>query len=186
MSRMFAACQRFDQRNGDSWSRFIEWTGFQHIREIVSIDTMLCPSLIDELADEDWQYNIHADYRTSFFRDAKYLRRRIDYDCFRHNILALTKEPTSFVEPPNGFAFRGYDILDSYDSISVLTNCGAFPSIYSVEDINEYALVSDLDRVTEIASAIRKPHWDDHRRQECRVWGIARYVDVPTMYETIR
>ncbi len=80
---MFAACQKFDSRCGDSWSQYIEWSGFHHIQEIVSIDTMLCPSLIDTLIDDDWKFNIHADYRVYFFHNLEYLKRRIKYDSSR-------------------------------------------------------------------------------------------------------
>jgi len=35
MVPMFAACQKFDPRYGDPWSRYIEWSGFRHINELV-------------------------------------------------------------------------------------------------------------------------------------------------------
>lgn len=125
---------------------------------------MLCPSLINTLIDEDQNFNIHADYRTHYFRDYEYLKHRIGYDASRHNILTLTERPTQAPAAIDGFAFCGYDILDSDNSISVLLNCGSFPSIYTAADLNPFGLVDDLDRVTEIAEAIRdnypdNPHW---------------------------
>jgi hypothetical protein len=176
MTAMFAACQKFDSRCGDSWSRYIEWSGFHHIQEIVSIDTMLCPSLIDTLIDDDWKFNIHADYRVYFFHNLEYLKRRIKYESSRHNILALTEQPTSIVAPPSGFTYCGYDIIDSFDSISVLTNCGTFSSIFSANDINQFGLVEDLDRATQIADSIREANPDDDHCCDCHVWGIARYT----------
>ena len=51
--------------------------GIQHLLEMVSTDEMLCPRVLDELNHDDWTYNIHADYKTYFFSDFEYLKRRI-------------------------------------------------------------------------------------------------------------
>ena len=59
----FAAHRRFDSRWGESLDRYIQWSGLNHVREIVYSDMMLCPSLIDTLRDEDWKFNIHANNR---------------------------------------------------------------------------------------------------------------------------
>jgi hypothetical protein len=176
MIPVFAACQKFDPNCGDSWSSYIEWSGFHHIQEIVSTDTMLCPSLIDTLIDEDWNFNIRADNRFHFFHDYEYLKRRIKYDSSRHNILALTKHPIHVPAPINGFMFCGYDILDSDDSISILVNCGTFPSIYTADDLNQFGLVNNLERITQIAETIRDIYPNDHHCCSCRVVGIARYT----------
>lgn len=171
---MFTACQKFDSQCGDSWSGYLEWSGFYHLDELVSTD---CPSLIENLVDEDWNFNIHEDDLLYFFRDYEYLKQRVRYDPARHNILAVTVRPTQTPDAIDGFEFCGYDIMDSDDSISVLTNCGKFPSIYSADDLNRFGLVTDLDRVTKIAEAIRAANADDPHCRDCRVWGIARYTD---------
>lgn len=171
---IFAAYQRFDPQCGDSWASYIEWSGLHHVREIISTDPMLCPSLIDTLIDDDWNFNIHADNRCYFFSDADYLKRRIKYDSSRHNILALSEQPTQIPEMINGFEFCGYDILDSFDSISVLLNCGGFPTIFATDDHNEFGLVDDLDHATKIAKTIRETNSEEPHCKDCRVWGIAR------------
>lgn len=176
MFPVFVACQKFDPSCGDSWSSYIEWLGFYQIQEIVSTDVMLCPSLIDTLIDEDWNFNIHADNCLHFFHDYEYLKHRIGYDSSRHKILALTERPTHVSAPIDGFTFCGYDILDSDNSISVLVNCGAFPSIYTPNDLNQLVLVDDLSRVRKIAEAIRDNYPDDHHCCDCRVFGIACYT----------
>jgi hypothetical protein len=176
MATIFAACKKFDPHCGNRWSDYLDWSGFHHLQELVSIDTILCPSLIEELIDEDWNFNIHADFRTDFFHDHEYLRRRVNYDSSRHNILALTEHPTHTPVLPDGFSHCGYDILDEWISNSVLTNCGEFSSIYTADDLNHFGLVDDLSRVKRIAKTIRKAHPNDDHCCDCRVWGIARYV----------
>ncbi len=121
MSPIFVACQKFDLSCGDAWSSYIEWSGFRHLQEVISSDLILCPALIDSIIDEDWNFNIHANNRLHCFHDYKYLKRRIGYDSSRHNILALTEQPTHTPPPIDGFTFCGYDILDSDSTIGSLS-----------------------------------------------------------------
>lgn len=172
---MFAACTKFGPWCGDKWWRYLDWLGCHHVSEIVSADSILCPSPIDTLNEVDWNYNVHADTRTHFFRDVDYLKRRIDFDPQHHHILALFDDPQSVPILPEYFAFCGYDILDSYDAISVLLNCGGFPDIFDCHDINEFGLIASLDRARDIACALRRDFSADPHCHQCRVWGVARY-----------
>lgn len=177
MMPIFTACQRFSPQSGDAWSSYIEWSGLRHIEELVSMDSILCPSLIDQPDGADWDFNIHADYRCHWFHDYKYLKLRVNYDPSRHNLLAISECPTEAPEPIDQFTFCGYDVLDGDNSVSVLTNCGGFPEIFSANDLNQFGLITDLGRVTEIAETIRLKELDYHCC-DCRVWGIARYSDI--------
>ncbi len=46
---------------------------FHHITELVTLDSMMCPNVIDDLRTEDWEHNVHEDFRTELFRDVDYL-----------------------------------------------------------------------------------------------------------------
>lgn len=173
---MFVAHQRFGPWNGESWTSYIQWSGFHHIRELISTDEMLCAAVLKELLDTDWQYNIHADCQTYFFNNLDYLKRRINFDPARHNILSLIDRPISPTIADLHFEFCGYDILDSFDSVSVLTNCGAFPGIFKALEVNQYGLLDDLSRSLEIAAQLRKAEPDDPHCGDCRVWSLCRYI----------
>lgn len=180
MTPIFAACQRFDSQRGDAWTRYVEWSGYAHLSEVVSIDTILCPSLIDALIDEDWNFNVHANHRVHCFRDYEYLKRRIAYDAAQHNLLALIEAPDRQLSVsdawPSAFNFCGYDILDVDNSISLLLNCGAFPSVFGPEDVNQFGLLDQFPRAVEIARSLRQLFPDDFHCGNCRIWAIARYT----------
>ena len=173
---MFAAHERFGPSCGESWISYIQWSGFHHISELVSTDEMLCPSVLGELIDEDWHHNIHADFKTYFFRDFEYLKRRIDFDPARHNLLSIIERPDSSTRADGGFEFCGYDILDSYDSVSVLTNCGGFPEIFEASEVNRYGLLDDFSRALDIAAKLREAEAEDPHCADCRVWSLRRYA----------
>jgi hypothetical protein len=175
--QMFAVHRRFGPSSCESWTDYINWSGLTHILELVTADSLLCPNIIERPIDEDWKYNIHADCRTCFFHDFEYLRRRAGYDANRHNLLCIEIEPNLPVALPKGFEFCGYDILDSDESISVLTNCGGFPEVFHGAELDKYGLIKDLSRANEIAEAIRTRYPEDPHCCECRVWSLSRYVE---------
>jgi hypothetical protein len=174
--QFYTAHRRFGPDSGDRWSSFIEWSGFRHVSEVVTTDELLGFALIDELIDEDWKYNIHSDCKMHFFRDLEYLKRRVGYRPELHNLLLITERPDSPTPAPDGFEFCGYDILDSFEAISVLTNCGGFPSIFSQIEVNRYCLLDELARADEIAAAIRLAEPEEPHCHDCRVWSICRYA----------
>lgn len=177
MTWFYTARQRFSPHNTqpESWHGYQTFSGFQHIEELVSADAILCADLIEELVDEDWQYNVHADGRVTWFTDLAYLLHRIDFDPTLHNLLALSEDPHATPSPPDGFMHCGYDILDSDDAVSVLTNCGQFPSIFAPSLVNCYGLVPELAVAEQIAETIRSAFPDDYHCLDCHVWEIARY-----------
>ena len=176
MSPIFIACRKFDPHCGEAWSSYIAWSGLQQVTELVSLDNILCPLIIQELIEEDWEYNVHANNRVYFFRDYQYLKRRIAYDASQHNLLGIFERPTQTPAAMDAFTFCGYEIWDSHESISVLTNCGAFPDVYSPAELNQFGLLTDLAHANRIAETIRNTHWADDHCRDCHVWGVARYT----------
>jgi hypothetical protein len=175
---VYAAHRRFDPSAGERWRSFVQWSGFHNIDEVVSTDQMLCPNLVEELIDADWEHNLHKDSKLHLFRDLEYLKRRVNYDARVHNLLCLVERPKAPVFPEAGFELCGYDILDSFDSVSVLTNCGPFPHIFLPSELNRCALLDDLERAWQIAAAIRGSEPEDPHCSDCRVWAICRLNDV--------
>lgn len=53
MPVIYSAVKRFDPTCGAPWQKFIEWTRLTQLREVVSLDLMLCPNVFQELIAED-------------------------------------------------------------------------------------------------------------------------------------
>ena len=169
---IYSAHERFTPKK-DSWQSYIKWSDRTRATEIITFDDMLCSFLIDDKNDEDWLY---ATDNYQFFSSYEYLLKRIQFDDDKHNILELTKQPDSNLTPTKSFRFCGYDIMDSADSISVLLNCGSFPDIFLPRDTNLFGLLDKLEDANRIAKSLRLAYPDEYHCQDCRVWGIARYV----------
>ena len=178
MTWLFTARERFGpDTHPDAWKGYIDFSGFHHIQELVSADSILCGDAITALMDEDWNHNVHADNRVTLFTDFEYLVHRTGVDLSRHNILAIFEKPRKDDQnPPTDFQLCGFDILDSYDSVSVLTNCGQYPGIMDPKEVNRFGLLSNLDRANSIAEILRIAFPDENHCCDCRVWSIARYI----------
>ena len=108
MPVMYSAVRRFDPACGESWQKFIAWSGLTQLREVVSVDLMLCPTIFQELTDEDWRHNVQEDFELNLFHDLDHVLGKVAGDD-RVSVLALLQNPTdeevrSFADPR--FAFR--------------------------------------------------------------------------------
>jgi hypothetical protein len=172
---LFVAKRPFDPSAGDNWDRYVAWSGLSHLREVVSLDTMLCPTVPEALTAVDWEYNVHADYQVFFFRSLEYLRERV-LEEGRLNILAVLQNPTAAdiaeVALPD-FGFAGFDLVDVHGDVSALTNCGGFQGVFANSELSEFGLLSSLDRAQEVQESLRA-HYPEESHAECHVWGIWR------------
>ncbi|EMB16311.1 hypothetical protein RE6C_02955 [Rhodopirellula europaea 6C] len=160
----------------DRWNGYRRFSGFDDITELVTLDSMMCPDVITDLCDDDWQHNIHEDFRTGLFRDADYLLHRQPLDPSLHQLIATCERPDGSESIPHGFAFCGYDIMDSYFGNSTLTNCGPIPEAFTPRDVNRYGLVEKLDAALKIRDTMRRLQPDDPHLGECDVWLLAQHL----------
>jgi hypothetical protein len=172
---LFVAKRPFDPGAGDSWERYLSWSGLSQLREVVTLDSMLCPTVPEELTPADWEYNVHADYLAFFFRSLEYLRQRVRSED-RLNLLAVLQNPAAAdlarVNLP-GFTFAGFDLMDVHGDISALTNCGGFDGVFANSELSELGLLTDLGRA-QAAQASLRALYPEESHAECHVWAIWR------------
>lgn len=170
---VYTAVQRFNP-SCPGWQKYIAWSGLTQLREVVSLDDVLCPNLIRELSTEDWEYNVREDYRTHLFRDLDYLLRRVgDRPA---NLLALMANPTEgevgeFHD--DRFAFCGFDLVDVQGGISALVNCGGFDRAFVSSDLNEFGLLADHAKAVDVQRRLREEYPGEHHAI-CDVWAVWR------------
>ena len=180
MGTIFVAKRRFDPSAGEGWSRYVGWSGLSQLREVVSLDEMLCPTFPEELTAADWAHNVHADYQTSYFHSLEYLQGRVAGEA-NLNVLAVLQSPSArdleSMELP-GFSFLGFDLLDVCGDVSALTNCGGFNEVFGKEEISDLGLLRDLARAYEVQRSLRTAYpFEPH--SECHVWAIWRSDEAP-------
>ena len=182
---VYVARRRFGPEAGERWRQYVAWSRLSQLREVVSLDGMLCPALPEELLPEDWKHNVHADYETTHFRSLDYLRHRVA-GVAGLNFLAILREPsaadlTRFALPE--FVFVGFDVLDVHGDVSALTNCGGFDDVFAPEELNPLGLLNERARAGAVRRGLRSAY-PEQRHAVCDVWALWRWAGGATAAAT--
>ena len=178
MTPLFVATERFDASDGARWENYIQWAGIPGLIEVVSLDSMLCPTILPELSDEDWNHNVQANFQLNYFYDLVHVIRR-SAGVSRRNILGIYRNPGRHLTSPpaaGSFQFMGYDLVEDATQISALTNCGGFPQTFSNTELNAYGLITDFSRASEIRKRLPEHNPGDHHAR-CELYAIWRLVE---------
>src|SRR5215470_11372096 len=152
----FIATQPFTPTDGDRWIDYVKWSGLTQLQEVVSLDGMLCPTLLPEVKDEYWPHIVQEDFMLNYFLDFDYLMAQVAA-IEKKNVLCVFRNP---VEPPQAplaaqFRFLGFDLVDVQNSASALTNCGGFPRAFANSELARVGLLPELQRAIERQAALR-------------------------------
>src|SRR5215203_3129491 len=109
MTPWFIATEPFTPTDGQRWDKYVEWSGLEQLEELVSLDALLCPTLLPEIREEYWPYIVNEDFMLHFFTDFDFLMERVA-PIERKNVLCVYRNPTASVDATFGeFRFLGYD-----------------------------------------------------------------------------
>jgi len=173
MTPWFIATQKFDKSNG-GWEQYLAWSGLEQLDELVSLDPILCPSVLPEIKREYWSRIVNEDFMLQFFTDLDYLRGEIT-GIQRRNLLCVFRNPlvhpTS--EVPKGFEFVGYDLVDVQSTASALTNCGGFPDVFSNSELSEKGLLKSQERSRQVQAELHR-RYPQEVHAHCHAWAIFR------------
>lgn len=172
----FIATETFTPSGGDSWDEYIAWSGLIQLREVVSLDRMLCPPLL-RLQDDYWPYIVNLDFKSPFFVDFRFLMAQVA-NVPDKNVLCVFRNPSERPEPLAfaKFEFLGYDLIDVEGQISALTNCGGFPDVSSNAELSSVGLITGLERAVGVRDRLRSLYPDEHHAN-CDVWAVFRMIE---------
>jgi hypothetical protein len=173
----FTATERFTARDGEAWAKYVAWSHLSHLDEVVSLDPMLCPTVLPEIRDEYWPYIVNENFMLNFFVDLEFLLKQIAHP-EKVNLLSVCRNPTAEpfpLESPIRFEFLGYDLVDVEGTASALTNCGGYPDVFADSELSEKGLLRSYARAVEVQTELRARHPDEHHA-DCHMWSISRAV----------
>ena len=176
MQPWFIATETFTSRDAEAWTKYVSWSRLDHLAEVVSLDPMLCPTLLPEIKDEFWPHIVNENFRLKFFVDLEFLVEQLPHTR-DFNLLCVYRNPDHSppYSMPAGFEFLGYDLVDVEGSASALTNCGGFPDVFDDRELSSKGLLTSYLRAVQVQSEFRAKHPDEHHA-DCHLWAIARSV----------
>jgi hypothetical protein len=164
--------------DGTSWTKYIKWSRLTQLKELVSLDSILCGLSFDADYEqgEIYQYAIIDDgYTTDLFNSLDYVFRNVESKS-NFNLLAVVKEPNEDCKNLHlaDFDFVGYDLIDTEYNVSALTNCGGFDETFSPEDLNERGLIDEHSKAFDIRMRLIENYPEEHHA-DCNVFGLWRH-----------
>src|SRR5262249_8978200 len=61
MQPWFIATETFTPRS-DAWAKYVAWSGLTQLDEVVSLDPMLCPSVLPDIKPQYWPHIVNEDF----------------------------------------------------------------------------------------------------------------------------
>lgn len=161
-----------------SWQFYKEWSKLSHLRELVSLDNILCPLAFkpDYKSEELYKYMpVENGYGTDLFTSSDFVLTHLK-DKSIYNFLAVIKEPGEECKhiPMDGFEFLGYDLLDYEYEISALSNCGGFDETFLPNDLNVVGLIDDFSKAADIRRRLKENNPDEHHA-DCNLFALWRH-----------
>ena len=176
MQPWYIATDRFTSRH-KGWTKYIAWSGLTQLDEVVSLDPVLCPSLLADIKPEYWPHIVNEDFMLNFFVDLEFLLAQLP-GAVEGNLLCVFRNPLNQPPLPTGsltFEVLGYDLVDVQGSASALTNCGGFPEVFDNSELSSKGLLSSCTRALEVRSELRR-RYPEEPHADCHVWAILRAV----------
>jgi len=172
----FISVETFGPSN-EGWEKYIQWSKLTQLKEVVGLDCSLCPAVIRELSEEDWDHVVAENFLICYFRDREYLTSRTRDVADKH-ILGVVLEPDTDERSRivKDGEFLGYDLIERQTSISALTNCQGFPESFDNQELNEFGLLSEYLRARQIQHALSTNNPEEpHANTD--LWAIWKLQD---------
>ena len=174
MTPWFVATEKFNKSSA-SWAKYIAWSGLKQLDEVVSLDSILCPTVLPDIKTEYWKHIVNEDFMLHFFTDLDFLRTEVSAIA-RKNLLCVFRNPAAHPaasQVPEGFEFIGYDLLEKDAGVSALTNCGGFPNAFSNGELSEKGLLTGYERSRTVQDSLIWEYPDEHHA-DCHLWAVFR------------
>jgi hypothetical protein len=171
----FIATETFGPGDSEGWTKYLEFAKLPQLEEVVSLDGILCPTLVRHIEDSYWPHIVQENFMGVYFLDFDFLMAQVS--AFeKKNVLCVFRNPPDHPVAPPHFQFLGYDLVDVQDTISALTNCGGFPDVFANAELSRHGLLPNRERAVEVQSLLRSRYPKEHHAN-CHVWGIFRLTE---------
>lgn len=157
----------------DKWKSYAKWVGLENCQGYYSIDGIIRRTLFQPESMEDWENCINEDYKLHIITNINYAKKIIT-KFPNGEIIGIIENPKLSNERiPMDHILMGYDIIDGYNDISLLTNWGGKDGgIIKNLKLNSSALLDNINYAYELKEMLRKDFFHDNHAEDCEVWAI--------------
>ena len=159
----------------DSWAGYVQWSGLTQLKELVSLDAILCRTLLPDTKDEYWPHIVNEDFALDYFTNLEFLLKQTSAIAQKNTLCVFRNPPVQPNAPsaPLSFEFLGYDLVEGGGGVSALTNCGGFPDAFGNDELSPVGLIATRERAAAIQRDLARLHPNETHAQ-CHIWAIFR------------
>ena len=162
---LFTIIEDFGVANGEKWTDYLEWR-CMHFERFDSLDGILRSSLFTPESTEDWDHVVHENFMITYLTDFNYARD-LHARIGAGSLIGFTYSDHDELDE----GFLGYDIIDGYCAVSLLTNWGNDVEIVNGA-LGSNALIPTLAQVESIHQFLTSNHGDDNHVEGCRIVSV--------------
>ncbi len=154
----------------DGWKSYVEFRGIE-FHPFDSVGRMR-PNLFTPESDEDWSNCVSEEYyKENLITNLAYAKEI--FNRYKNAVLVGVdiELDDSYVPKEH---LLGYDIIDGYCDVSLLTNWGNDEEGLFTDSIQCNGLLNDLDSALRIRDTLREKYPEDGHADYCEVWAVYR------------
>lgn len=162
--------ESFGPEAGDKWQSYIAWRKLA-LTNFESVDRILRPDLFEPETADDWHNCVNEDFKLNLITSLAYARTVLA----RHEnatLVGVEIELEAESVPKDGLL--GFDIIDGYCDVSLITNWGTDEEDDFSEHVMPNGLIGDLAHALQIRNSLREYFPEDSHAQKCEVWAVYR------------
>ena len=160
--------EKFGPDNGDRWRDYLQWRGL-NLTSFDSVDGILRPNLFDPESKEDWANCVNENCKLNLITNINYAKFILN-QYKNAALVGVNIELDESYTPREGLL--GFDIIDGYCDVSLVTNWGADEAGILNQHIMPNGLIKDLYQALKIRDLLRKDYSNDSHAGSCEVWAI--------------
>ena len=150
------------------WKSYIDWRGLK-LDSFDSVDGILCPDLFEPKSEDDWNNCVNENYKLSLITNLSYAKKT--FNKYKNaSLVGVEIELETDYKPKEDLL--GFDIIDGYCDVSLLTNWGIDEEDVFSHLVQRNGLIRDLDSALRTKNTLRERCSEDSHAEECEVWGI--------------
>ena len=160
--------KKFGPEDGYNWERYIRWRGLNLVK-FDSVDGILRPDLFTPESMEDWRNCVNENFKLNMITDLEYAHRILKR--YEKSILVGVEIEIQEGYTP-GSGILGFDIIDGYCDVSLITNWGNEKNDLVDKYVMSNGLIINIDKAVEIRNKLRNEFDEDSHAKGCQVWAI--------------
>lgn len=163
--KLYTIVESFSPSDGEKWHNYCEWRGMTFER-FDSIDGMLRPNQLGQPEGDDWKHIVNKSFMLHLIKDLPYAQQKKE-KTLNGVLIEIRLDDHS----PENERFLGFDIIDGYFDISLLTNFGNDIKFVN-QSLSNNGLILDIHVAEDVFQQLKNEFASDPHVEGCRIVSL--------------